>query len=236
MSIAEKLTAVAENVPKVYEAGKKAQYDEFWDSFIGIKDYNNMFAGEMWNDTTFKPKYNIIVGALNINTMFYNNACTNIKKAFEDKGLIFDISKAVSTSNLFTYASTEELPIIDVSSSGNIAGIFSNMSRLTTIDGFKFKNGVSFANVFNSTSKLENITIIDSVISVNNFDIHWSTKLSAASLYSIINALSTTTSGLTITLPTTAEANYNANPPVGAPQTWAALVATKQNYWTFAYA
>ena len=33
MSIAEKLTQVAENVPKVHEAGKKAQYDEFWANF-----------------------------------------------------------------------------------------------------------------------------------------------------------------------------------------------------------
>ena len=33
MSIAEKLTKVAENVPKVYEAGKKDEHDKFWDEY-----------------------------------------------------------------------------------------------------------------------------------------------------------------------------------------------------------
>ena len=33
MSIAEKLQQIAENEQNVYDAGKKAQYDEFWDNY-----------------------------------------------------------------------------------------------------------------------------------------------------------------------------------------------------------
>ena len=33
MSIADKLTTIAENEQKVFDAGKQAEYDEFWDSF-----------------------------------------------------------------------------------------------------------------------------------------------------------------------------------------------------------
>ena len=33
MSIAEKLVTVAENEQKVYDAGKQAEYDAFWDNY-----------------------------------------------------------------------------------------------------------------------------------------------------------------------------------------------------------
>lgn len=271
MSIAEKLTAVAENVQKVHDSGyekgyrygyevgndeghasgytdgwdvgygeghtngyaegKTAEYDAFWDSFKDIKDYAYVFAGEMWNDVTFKPKHSIICSALNVNNMFYNNACSNIKKTLNDYGVVLDLSKAVSVSTLFSYSSSEELPEIDVSSASVISGIFSNMSNLVTIDKVTFKEGVSFKNAFANTTRLENITI-GGTISGSDFDIHWSTKLTAASLASIINALSAETSGLTVTMPTTAQSNYDAVYGDGA---WAQLVATKSN-WTIEYA
>ena len=47
MSIAEKLTLAAENVPKVYEAGKQAEHDRFWDDiqqFGERKNYENAFV------------------------------------------------------------------------------------------------------------------------------------------------------------------------------------------------
>ena len=62
MSIAEKLQIVAENEQKVYEAGKKTQYDEFWDAFqdYGNKtNYANAFGG-YWNEKTLRPKYDIV--------------------------------------------------------------------------------------------------------------------------------------------------------------------------------
>ena len=75
MSIAEKLSAVAQNVPKVFEAGKKAgkkaQYDEFWDSFPANLDGTYLFSGDMWNDVTFKPKRNIVLKG-GANGLFYN--------------------------------------------------------------------------------------------------------------------------------------------------------------------
>ena len=47
MSIAEKLTAIAENVPKVYEAGQKSEYDRFWDAY-----QNN---GKLWTTVILLP-------------------------------------------------------------------------------------------------------------------------------------------------------------------------------------
>ena len=62
MSIAEKLTTIAENEQKVYEAGKKSQYDEFWDTYQtnGQRtNYTYAFSGLGWTDNLYKPKYPI---------------------------------------------------------------------------------------------------------------------------------------------------------------------------------
>ena len=80
MSIAEKLTAIAENEQRVYdagymhgnndgyllgeEAGKKSEYDAFWDAFQldGERtNYSYAFSGSGWHSETFKPKYKILL-------------------------------------------------------------------------------------------------------------------------------------------------------------------------------
>lgn len=64
MSIAEKLTTVAENLPKVYEAGKKSEYDRFWDTLQqngNLRFYNYLFAYGRYSDEIYNPKYPIIL-------------------------------------------------------------------------------------------------------------------------------------------------------------------------------
>jgi hypothetical protein len=111
----------------------------------------------------------------------------------------------------------------------NLCYELKTIQKLVVLESQVFK-----MSTFKDCIALEKL-IIEGVIGQNGFDIHWSTKLTANSLYSIINALSTTTTGLSITLPTTAKANYNANPPEGAPATWTELIETRPN-WTIAYA
>ena len=67
MSVAEKLTTIAENVPKVYKAGKEAEHKAFWDKVypagydenegMGYSPYR--FAGYSWNDDNFFPTRNL---------------------------------------------------------------------------------------------------------------------------------------------------------------------------------
>lgn len=233
-SIGEKLKKIAENEPKVYEAGreagKKAEYDEFWDS---INTQNVAlafgFAGNSWNDTTFKPKKDIIL-VRNSMGLFNQNICTNIKQRLQEQNVRLDVSKVTQFTQAFYYAATIELPEIDLSNSDNNVQLFTN-SKIKSIDKITFKSGVTFVNVFQGCSDLENIRI-GGPIDGSGFDIHWSTKLTADSLKSIINALSTTTTGLTITLPTTAQSNYEA---VYGSGSWSTLTATRSN-WTIAYA
>ena len=235
MSIAEKLTAVAQNVPKVFEAGKKAQYDEFWDSFPANPDGTYLFSGDMWNDVTFKPKRNIELknGA---NGLFYNNGCKNIKEALEKCGVTLNMSQVTGANNCFSYASTSELPALDLSNISSVQNVFAYAQNLVTVKSVRFKDGATFSNAFTNCKSLKNITILGT-ISGNGFNVSPCTELTAESLYSIVEALSPSEllSGLTVTFPSKAEVNYNDNPPLNAPQTWAELRATRPK-WSFTYA
>ena len=64
MTTAEKLKTFSDNVPKVFEAGKKSEYDMFWDAFQDFgkrNDYRNSFSLSWWDEKTFKPKYDIVL-------------------------------------------------------------------------------------------------------------------------------------------------------------------------------
>ena len=67
------LDGMAEDIPKVYNAGKQAQYDEFWDDFQQNgeqRKYMRAFQGSCWTDKTFNPKYDIISTKTGIRVMF----------------------------------------------------------------------------------------------------------------------------------------------------------------------
>jgi hypothetical protein len=87
MSIAEKLTKVAENVPKVYKAGQKAEYDRFWDAYQNngtLTNYSFAFGGASVNDAWYNPKYPII--ATSSTNMFRNCAITDTKVDIDVRG------------------------------------------------------------------------------------------------------------------------------------------------------
>lgn len=69
MSIAEKLTQIAENESKVYEAGKQAEWGNFWDVFQGNGNRRNYYyafntrnssVDGGWTDDIYNPKYPIV--------------------------------------------------------------------------------------------------------------------------------------------------------------------------------
>ncbi len=159
MSIADKLQTIAENESKVFEAGKKAEYNLFWDIFQLNGErrwYWGAFAGPGWTDKTFKPKYPIIM----------QGTC----------GYCFRTSQIT------------HIPRIELLET-KVLQIFYDASKVHTIDCFALPNGsVSFTNTFSNCINLENITI-EGEIGGNGFDVKQSTKLTHDSLMSIINAL-----------------------------------------------
>ena len=251
MSIAEKLQTIAENEQKVYEAGYAkgksegggggdSYYDVFWDNYQlngSRTSYSYAFYTSGWNDTTFKPKYNIV--AKSADYMFQNSKITNLKEILANKGVTLDVSQCTQPYGIFYYTAITHIPEINLENATKINNMFYGSKNLVSVDKLILSSGtnektVQATNAFVDCTELENI-IIEGIINTGTFDFRYSQKLNYESIKSIINALSTTTSGYAVTLSKTAvdtafETSSGANDGSTSAE-WLALIATKTN-WT----
>lgn len=210
MSIAEKLTTVAENQQKVYDAGrsrgegegwvggydvgledgKSLERDTFWDALQGNgnrRNYNYAFYSSYWNDKTFRPKHSIVSTVAS--QIFRGSAITDIGKIMKDNGVAFDFSGAKATfSYTFYECETATLPTIDASNAIKLDYTFGAMSNLVTIDKLILGASTTYTAPFAGSSKLENL-IVEGTIGQNGFSVSSATRLTHESLMSIINAL-----------------------------------------------
>ena len=191
MSIAQKLTTLAENEQKVYEAGKQAYEDWFWDIYQnkGLRtDYKGAFSGDGWTNETFKPVYDM--KPVDMFSMF--NGCNvegELPKILDNFGVSIDMSEC----NTFTYtfASTQftRLGVIDLTNATNMSSGLSSSRLLETIDEFRLNDSgkCTFANTFTYLTALKNITVTGVI--GKDWNMQWSDNLTAESIKSIINAL-----------------------------------------------
>lgn len=235
MSIADKLTIIADNMPKVYEAGKEAERQTFWYDFQeGGKRtaYNNAFQN-VWTDAMLNPIYDI--RPTSAGYMFSGAKIVDLKGCLEKSGIVFDTSNATSLDYAFSGAgSLVYCPEISALKSASLWSIFYDCKKLIIIDKLILKSDGSQTfndNSFKNCSSLVEIRI-EGVIG-NNVNFQWSKNLSMMSLASIVGALSTSVSGKTITLPNTARATYDNATISGA---WDAFIEPYRAYWSFAYA
>lgn len=176
-----------------YAEGKKSQYDELWDSVINdntMRNFQNLFAGWGWNDTTFYPNKDIIVSRGRGDGMFARSNITNIKQRLIDCGVKLDLSECTNLYQTFLYSATSELPEISTLNNTTFQQTFSECAKLVTIDKLILKSDGSqtWASAFHNTRAIENI-VIEGVIGQNGFNIQPCTKLSHASLISVRDAL-----------------------------------------------
>ena len=202
------LIASAENVPKVYDSGHKvgfeegkiAERDAFWDEFQKKGDsagayYYYAFAYTKWTDTNYNPKYPIIIS-----------------------------ESTLSGRNVFQATSITDTKVPIYANSMTALMCFYDAENLKRIRYFEVKESTAYDRTFSKSANIEEL-IMGGTIGKNGFDVSECKKLNKASIESIINALSTTTSGLTVTLSQTAVNNaFTA-------EEWDALEATKTN-WT----
>ena len=208
MSIAEKLTTIAENEQKVYKAGKKSQYDEFWDVYQSNgtrKDYNHAFGGRGWNKETFKPKYDLKFSNMERSFLLFNDIATafDLVEHLDNLGIKFDTKGCSRYYYAFFNARINHLPTIDISQAKDSANnnCFST-SYLKIIDKLIFGEGSILTNVFADATGLTTITEIEGNI-CTSVDFKWSPLLKDT-IINIINALSETATGYTITFKKTA--------------------------------
>lgn len=252
MTIAEKLTTIAENEQKVYDAGYDAgyadgeaqgsgdnYYDAFWDALQinGARfDYEYAFFKENGTDETFRPKYYTTThSSMKCGNMFNGCKITNSEHLKK-----WDFSKNNNFIQTFYNSTIEELGVIDMSSMLKGFGA-TNMcldcKQLRKIEKIIPPRQGNFNNSFKGCTKLEEVTFEGEIISdALNFG---DSPLNKASIKSIIGALSPNTSGLTVTLSRTAVDNaYMQGSPEsgdftlgGATQEWALDVDFRSN-WT----
>lgn len=191
--------AEAENRPTSW-------YDTFWDVYQDPKyvDCDSRFAGRGWNDSSFKPKYDIPnqpAWQTSFSRTFANCGITDLPKILKECGVKLDFSKASRADNMFYWANKmTAVPEIDVSNIENCYGMFSTATSLVTIEKFKVSAKSNLNVAFYDCQSLENI-VVEGELAYFRTDFSQSTKLSKASIISIIEALSDKVSGdYTLTL------------------------------------
>lgn len=240
MTIAEKLVKVAENVPKVYEAGTEAMILKVTDMVTDNNtrtNYGVVFSYANWND--FKFAYTIKPTG-SIAQMFYNSPNLEVLPTPIDLG---EILTSVTDSNTYrrgVFGYCRKLKEIDLSAEtgmnmraiGGLEEWFPFCQKLETIKGLNIHEGTVFsASTFQACESLVNLSFAEGSVIGQSLDIHWSRRLSMLSLASIVRTLSKTATGQSITLPTTARDTYDSATISGS---WDNLVAQYPN-WSFKY-
>ena len=181
---------MADGVAEVYEAGKEAGLSAFIDEYQDYgkrTKYENGFTGIGWKDSTFKPNYNMILGAgYSASGMFKDSKITDVQGTLEKRGIILDTSKSYLLS-FAQNALSKRWGVIDASACGSSTFNYAfSGAYCETIDKLIIHENVVTNTGFNNCNNLVNITIEGTI--GTNLDIKWS-PLSAASMKSIISAL-----------------------------------------------
>lgn len=235
MSIAEKLTTIADNQQAVFEAGKRAggggdnYYDELWDGLQANgtrKNYSGAF-GSVWDDTTFKPKYDI--RPTSAGTIFENSNIVDLKGDLERADVVLDFSGVThgQFAQMFQSSKVQRVGVIDTRGSAkyNIGYMFMGASELQYVEALVMTDDgtqkFTETNVFQDCKALEEIRLVGVLGCSLSF--RWC-PLSRASIENIVSVLSDTATGQTVTFKQSAvDAAFEA-------EEWTALVATKPNW------
>lgn len=225
-----------------FDAGKQAEYDAFWDAFQSNgkrTSYIACFGGDNWNKGLLNPKYPITPTSNGSYLFYFNSMGGDLVEYFDSIGKVLDLTNVGNANSIFQYSQFTRIGKI-YHNEPNWYSTFYGCSKLVTIDevGNSDENGnAQFAtSTFTGCSALINITIRGKI--TGNTDLKDSKQLSEASITNIINHLSDTASGKTLTLSKTAVDNAFAYDLGGGDMRpgstngyWMELVDSKFN-WT----
>lgn len=188
------------DVTSAFEAGKQAEYDRFWDAYQqngNRKNYAYGFSYEGWNDTTFRPKHNIVpTSAL---YMFNGSGIVDLLGCLEKGGVVIDFSKCTDFRYMIAAGcSIKHFPVIDMSASAGFQDGFRYAGSLESGSLVNVKPKHTWSNAFANCSGLVDISFSGTI--GNSISFAQSGKLSDASIQSIIDALGDLTGAATQTL------------------------------------
>lgn len=149
-------------------AGRQEQYNEFWDTYQnnGTRtSYANAFYNSFWNDTTYNPKYPIVMGA--------------------------------SSNNAFAYSTITDTKVDIIFRGATLQQIFYRCYNLVTVRKIIFEETVtSLANVFRDCDKLTNLAVEGTIKA--DLNLSYSPLLTHDSIINVINCLGSGTYTLTL--------------------------------------
>lgn len=191
---------ISEGTSQGYTIGFEDGKRSFWGVFQNYgksegANYYYAFYADRFDDTTYNPEYDIIV----------------------EEGI-------TTGRNVFQGCTLTDIKVSFYANSNSTNLCFYGASKLKRIPLFYVYETTAYDRTFQGCGELVELTM-GGTIGKNGFDVSACKKLNRASIESIINALSATISGLTVTL--SKEAVDNAF----TAEEWDALIATKSN-WT----
>lgn len=222
MSIAEKLTTVAENVPKVYKAGQNdilraltADYTrKDYEFAFQYTDFSGVVFEQKIEGTGFPYAFKGYKGTSLPGNLDFSK-CTNFSYTHLCRG----------ASNLLVF------PDLNIpTAASNYNGAFQFTYKLHTIEKIGSNENTKYDATFDECTALQNISF-NGVIG-QNIMFNSCTKLTKASIKNVFDHLSDTASGKTLTL--SGAAVTSAFGSTTATE-WTNLVATKSN-WTITLA
>ena len=111
MNIEEKLVKIAENTPRVYEAGveqgKQAEREAWWDAFTqnGTRtDFRTAINGPWWDDTTYNPTR--VLAPVDGYQMFKDSKIKNRK-------IEVDLSNCTDATWMFRSSTVQHIGVCD---------------------------------------------------------------------------------------------------------------------------
>lgn len=231
---------VPEGITQGLSQGADAEKKRFWSIYQDNGNrtaWNYGFGG--WYVDAIDPQFDIRpTGAA---SMFPNVVASNEKKLSLPEiearnGIVFDFSKCTNFSNFIAWGATEDLGFVDTTSATTpIFQYCSSLKRLSI--ALKADGSQNCSVAFDSDNGLEELTVVSGVFG-SNLNFQWATKLKKASVTSIVEHLSDTTSGLSVTFSkeilnqTSFDFESGIKYPVWSSGEWEALIATKPN-WRF---
>lgn len=198
MSIAKKLSAIAEGLPKVFSAGAQSRREHFWAEFFKDGAFGAMFAGGGWNTETFKPIYpaeKIKVTSRNGgDRLFYNfNRSLSFTTPLVDLAECcehIDFSEMPYADRVFNNARAKNITVdfgkctsLDYAFAGGNGGQLENVTVKVT------ENCIGYTNPFFYQSGMKELHFTEDSVIAANISFQQASSLSADSVNSIINAL-----------------------------------------------
>lgn len=179
------------NYDEIFEEGKRAQYDLFWDALQKngtLTYYDHAFANRAWTNDIWWPKYNmnVVYGYM----MFWGSYLEgDLVELLNERGITISTANATSTQYMYSNTKFTHIGIVDLSKATTTDYTFQSSKVLHTIDEIIFSTTtVPKSTMFTYCSALENVTF-SGVIAKSGLNMTSCTKLTHDSLMSLINSL-----------------------------------------------